>query len=255
MQYAELRQNQLMHYYFPSSLNENDKEIIISNYINSINANANYLKLIYESQNNSELKISDKTRLKARRKYDQKIEELFSNSAGFSYGSQVVFSEKQIEEKKVEFVNHEIHTSYSSLWIKENLDYATLLNNFIYLFEFTDMQFRFQHVNKATYMGIIEKTLGIKGKKEYLTGTAFSQINGLAMLQTIGYYAELNRNGVRFESVIKWFFEDYLKEEFGINGFYMNIPTENIFTQWGKNLKELVIVCFLTSRCFIIWKN
>lgn len=226
MQYVELRENRRQHYYFPTSLNENDKETILLNYIDSKSVNINYLKLIYESQNDSELKISDKTKLKARRKHDEKVEDFFSNSVGFSYGAQVFFSKKQMEEKNINFVNHEIHASYSSLWIKENLDYPTLLNNFIYLFEFTDLQFRFQHVNKSIYMGIFERLMGVKGKKEYFTGTAFNQLNGLAMLQMISYYAELKRNGVRLESVIKWFFEEYLKDEFGVGGFYISLPSE-----------------------------
>ncbi|GLB25247.1 hypothetical protein LXJ15735_14880 [Lacrimispora xylanolytica] len=226
MQYVELREYRRQQYYFPTSLNENDKETILLNYINSMSVNINYLRLIYESQNDSEMKISDKTKLKARRKHDEKVEDLFSNSVGVSYGSQVTFSNKQIEEKKINFVDHEIHASYSTLWIKENLDYPTLLNNFIYLFEFTDMQFRFQHVNKFIYMGIFEKLMGVKGKKEYLTGTAFNQLKGLAILQMISYYEELKRNNVQLESVIKWFFEEYLKNEFDVDGFYISLPSE-----------------------------
>lgn len=226
MQYVELKENWRQHYYFPTSLTENDKEIILLNYIDSLSNNVNYLKLIYESQNDSELKISDKLKLKARRKYNEKVKEFFSNGVEISYGAKVSFSQIQMEEKKIDFINHEIHASYSSLWIKQNLDYPTLLNNFIYLFEFTDLQFRFQHINKSVHMGIFEKFMRVKGKKEYSTGTAFNQINGLAILQMIGYYAELKRNDIQFELVIKWFFEKYLKDEFGVDGFYISLPSE-----------------------------
>lgn len=226
-QYATIRENKNKLYYFPSELIASDRENILVNYINNEYANPNYLKLIYESQSTKELPISDKTKLLAKRRYQKEIDKLFENSLGISYGTQAIFSKNQTEEKFIEYKNRELIASYSSVWISDNLDYPTLLNNFIYLFEFTDLQFRILHVNKMNHLGVFERTLGVKGRKEYFTGTAFKQLQGLAMLQTLGYYAELKRNGVRLEDVLEWFFKVYLKDEFNAEGFILNLPSEN----------------------------
>lgn len=224
-QYAAIHKNE--HYYFPSELQNIDKEKILINYIDNECANPNYLKLIYESQSTDELPISDKTKLLAKRRYQKETNKLFENNSGIPFGVQVIFSIDQPEEKLIEYKNREFLASYNSTWISDNLEYPTLLNNFIYLFEFTDLQFRILHVNKLNYLGTLERMLGVKGKKEYCTGIAFQQLQALATLQTIGYYATLKRNGVRLENVLEWFFKTYLKEEFNAEGFILNLPSEN----------------------------
>lgn len=226
-QYAAFNENDNNKYYFPVELTQKDKENILINYINWEQSNLNYLKLIYESQSTNELLISDKVKLEAKRRYNEEIDKLFQESSGIEYGAKVSFCKNQEEEKRYEFIDREIQISYSSEWIKENSDYPTLLNNFIYLFEFVDMQFRIQHVHKRANLGIFEGVLGIKGKKEYFTGTAFSQMQILATVQTIGYYFELKRNNIRLEDILKWFFETYLETEFQVKGFYIYLPSEN----------------------------
>ena len=52
-------------------------------------------------------------------------------------------------------------------WIKENKDYPTILNNFIYLFEFVDSQCRINFVNKESESGIFESSMAIRMKQEY----------------------------------------------------------------------------------------
>lgn len=55
--------------YFPKELNNNDKEEIICNYINSENPNLNYLRLIANIQSNKDkIEISPKTLLKSKKK-------------------------------------------------------------------------------------------------------------------------------------------------------------------------------------------
>jgi len=51
----------------PKSLTIENKEVIISNYIDLDNTNLNYVGLIQNSRNRNDFKISDKTRLKAKR--------------------------------------------------------------------------------------------------------------------------------------------------------------------------------------------
>ena len=65
---------------FPKSLNINDKEDIIIRYIENEDANLNYLRLIVEVKETPEFKISDTTRLKAKRRYNDNQQYLKENS-------------------------------------------------------------------------------------------------------------------------------------------------------------------------------
>lgn len=46
-------------------------------------------------------------------------------------------------------------------------------------------------------------------------------------MQVKGCYDILKHNGVRLEDVLKWFFEEYLPQEFNAYGFRFNPPSED----------------------------
>lgn len=60
--------------FLPKPLTNKDKEAIISDYIDSENCHINYLPLIQNSKKNTDFFISDKIRLKAKRKHQEKHE-------------------------------------------------------------------------------------------------------------------------------------------------------------------------------------
>ena len=112
-------------------------------------------------------------------------------------------------------------------WIKENKDYPTILNNFIYLFEFVDSQCRINFVNKESESGIFESSMAIRMKQEYKSNHTFGIKSMLSSVQMIAYYNQLQKIKIKLEEVIKWFFEKYLKDEFQVKNYKINIPTEN----------------------------
>ena len=251
--YLEKHDRNIETLYFPAELSNEKKTLILDNYIASNSPNSNYLRLIFESNGTNDLCLPDRLRLRAKRKYDEQIEVLFKDRTGFEYGVQVSFSDTLDEEIKFEpYDNRTLSVSYSAKWIKENLDYPTLLNNFIYLFAYTDLQFRSLHVSRESQMSIIEKTLGIKGRKEYSTGIAFQQIQMLAQLQMIGYCKELEKYNIYLEDIIDWFFCNYLEEEFNVKGFSFNKSSRtasylekcrNIAAEFDSILKKFKIYC------------
>lgn len=251
--YLEKHDRNIESLYFPVKLSNEKKTLILDKYIASNSSNINYLKLIFESNSTNNLRLPDRLKLKAKRKYDEEIETLFKEGTGFEYGAKVSFSNKIDEEFKFETDDNRIlSVLYSAKWIKENLDYPTLLNNFIYLFGYTDLQFRSLHVSRESQMSIIEKVLGIKGKKEYPTGIAFQQIQMLAQLQMIGYCNELEKYNIFLEDIIEWFFCNYLEEEFNVKGFCFNKSSHtvsylekcrNIAAEFDNILKRFKIYC------------
>lgn len=251
--YLEKHDRNIESLYFPVELSNEKKTLILDKYIASNSSNINYLKLIFESNSTNNLRLPDRLKLKAKRKYDEEIETLFKEGTGFEYGAKVSFSNKIDEEFKFETDDNRIlSVLYSAKWIKENLDYPTLLNNFIYLFGYTDLQFRSLHVSRESQMSIIEKCLGIKGRKEYPTGIAFQQIQMLAQLQMIGYCNELEKYNIFLEDIIEWFFCNYLEEEFNVKGFCFNKSSHtvsylekcrNIAAEFDNILKRFKIYC------------
>lgn len=251
--YLEKHDRNIESLYFPVELSNEKKTLILDKYIASNSSNINYLKLIFESNSTNNLRLPDRLKLKAKRKYDEEIETLFKEGTGFEYGAKVSFSNKIDEEFKFETDDNRIlSVLYSAKWIKENLDYPTLLNNFIYLFGYTDLQFRSLHVSRESQTSIIEKYLGIKGRKEYPTGIAFQQIQMLAQLQMIGYCNELEKYNIFLEDIIEWFFCNYLEEEFNVKGFCFNKSSHtvsylekcrNIAAEFDNILKRFKIYC------------
>ena len=120
-----------------------------------------------------------------------------------------------------------ITAKYNSNWIKDNLDYPTLLNNFIYLFAYTDGYMRCSLTAGSLKQGIIENLFSTQGNGMYQKGQSFELLNALSNIQMHGYVGVLNSCDIYLEDIIKWFFEVYIKNEFGANGFICNMPEKS----------------------------
>lgn len=212
-------------YYIPNSLSSKEKEQILNNYIDSPDANPNYLHLISNSNPSALLSFSDKTKLKAQKVYNKSVKELFKDGSGFRYGVNVMFSDSQCEEVLENSQDYIMKVSYGTSWIRDNLDFPTLLNNFIYLFNFTDLQFRSLWYHKKSQQSVLETLTGIHGKHEYFTGTYFNFMSMLSITQIMGYSMELKKYYVDLETIIKWFFEEYLKIEFNVDNYRFSVPS------------------------------
>ncbi len=235
--FLELKETNGSIYYFPNSLNPKDYESILDKYIDSEQPHLGYLMLLSSSQSSAECPISDELRLKAKRKADEKWKERTSSGMSFCVGVDICFGKS---EKTITIDNanpHQMKFTYNENWIKENLDYPTLLNNFIYLFGFVDSQFRCSFPSLQNQLDCFERHLGVKGRKEYRIGLAFKIQQMKSTGEMNGYYDFLSRLGVYIEDIFQWFFVDYLKREFNCDGFVINMPSnESSFLEKCKCL-------------------
>lgn len=146
--------------YLPKSLTVEEKETILSNYLDSADVNYNYIGLIQNVRNRNEFKVSDKTRLKAKRLHKSETEKLFAGNNGMRYGVSVSFPENtnKIKDGIIDddFV---INYSYSLDFIKQNNDPFLLFQNFIVLFEYLDLQHRINLVSKKIKWGYLKELL------------------------------------------------------------------------------------------------
>ena len=141
--------------YLPKSLTQNNKEEIIVKYIESENVNLRYLGMVINFPNKFELKVSDKIKLKAKRRYIQESNKIFKNSTSIETEFEIIYDKNQEDPVIYSSDNNIFKCSVSTKWIEENLDYNTLLNNFIYIFSFFDMQMR---LSLVSYLSEIESS-------------------------------------------------------------------------------------------------
>lgn len=107
--------------FIPKSLTVHDKENIILNYLDSDSTNLNYIELIQNSRNTNDFKLSDRTRLKAKRLHNNETEKIFADKSGMEYGVSVNFLENTTKIKD-DFIddNSVINYTYSLDFIKQN---------------------------------------------------------------------------------------------------------------------------------------
>ena len=143
-------------------------EIIIGKYIESENVNLRYLGMVINFPNKfKELNISDKIKLKAKGRYIQESNKIFKNSTGIETEVEVTYDKNQ-EEPVIYSVDKNIcRVSVSRKWIEGNLDFNTLLNNFIYIFSFFDMQMRLSLVSNLSEIGSSERHILLEDSYNY----------------------------------------------------------------------------------------
>jgi hypothetical protein len=145
-----------------------------------------------------------------------------------SYGIAVVFSDTQEELVSTSNKGRGVtEYSFGTKWIVENQDYPTLMNNFIHLFKYTDFHYRSHFPSVDSKLSILERYGFVRSARAYPTGITYNMEHMLFLAEMQGYRWQLQRLGIRLESIFKWFFEEYLPSEFDVNGFTFNVPSES----------------------------
>lgn len=213
--------------YLPMSLSEADKEKIILNYIESEHPDLNYLDMIIKFPSSRDMKIGDKIKLKAKRRYEEDMRKIIDCNIKIKSGVSIKYSDDQEEEVIYSKNGTEKECSVKLGWIKENLDFNTLLNNFIYIFKYFDMEMRLTLVSKINESGIFEKFGKINANHIYKNNSVFKQKDMMSTIQILSYTQVLSSFQIRLEELIEWFFNEYLLDEFGIKNYIVKMPTKD----------------------------
>ena len=220
--------------YLPKTLDKTKIKDMLKEYIAWADANVNYLQLISHFKSCNNLETNDRIRYEASKRcraFWNNISHDKSNNL-ISYGAEISFTDLKTSASPIEISSADniIKISYDINWINNNLDYPTLLNNFIHLFGYVDGQSRCTFISNPSKMGVIEKVFGIKGNKDYITGIDYNYSDMISSTQMHGYIEQLENNGIYIEDIFKWFFEVYLSEEFGVKNFSYFAPSKNAST-------------------------
>lgn len=201
--------------YIPKSLTVADKEAILSKYMDSGEVNLNYLGLIQNARNQNDFRVSDRTRLKAKRLHDSETEKFFNENSGMKYGVSVSFPQNasKIKDGAIDD-NSVINYSYSLDFIKQNADPYSLFQNFRLLFEYLDHQHRINLVSKKNKLNVLERFMGVHSQNEYRAGTEFNLLEMTSYIQIVAYNRVLSDLGISLENVLHQVFTSLFQEKF-----------------------------------------
>ncbi|PDQ35120.1 MAG: hypothetical protein B5766_07300 [Candidatus Lumbricidophila eiseniae] len=208
--------------HLPPSFTPADSRGLLECYIDSEDANLNYVRLIAEAKDHAQAGIDAKLRLRARRRAEQLNSELFTEGQGVKTGVDLSISDDQEEPVLTEVDDSEgwvQRFTYSRRWLEQSLDFPSVMNNFQYLFEFVDHHVLLCFPAFPTALSAMERVMGLTGVAEYKVGRAFRQIDSRSLLQTHMYRLFLASHEIELEDVIAWFCGTYLVEEFGAQNF------------------------------------
>ena len=233
--------------HLPPSLDLKDQRTLVNEYVNTDNANPNFIQLISIAPVGRGGVVDAKMKLRARRKYQRWTEEFFKENSGMTTGCEVVIADEQTEPVEVSMDRMVVKFSYSRHWLEHTLDYPSILNNFLHVFAFADRGALLTFPSYSAQLGVFERYIWVTGKGSYPAGAAFRTKEASSFLQTAFYRQFLSSKGIEVESVIAWFFSDYLKNEFGALNFRYTPSTaastylekcRNIFAEMDSILRQ-----------------
>lgn len=211
-------------YFIPKNITPKQRNQILENYLNCKNINLNYINLLLD------MPLSKKISPTLIKQYVDKKkvieDELFQNSKSQSNLS-VCFKPNQTE--LVDFKTGpglSMSTTYSLDWVLGNLDYPTLLNNFIYMFEFADDTMRINLPSSKSGSSLLDHIFKNNNSRIYSMTPASSFMESNYNMSMHMYYQILKSNNIELEKIITWFFSEYVVQEFQCPIFKTHITTE-----------------------------
>lgn len=222
-------------YYFPKTFTTADKNIILEKYIDSDEANHHTLRLIRFSNSNSECPISDELKVKAKHRLEKLDEDIQLRGVSFDHGYSFCFKDDlgsdlfSVQHTRNERNEELTQISYNLKWVEDNIDdYATLLNNFIYMFGLVDIDFNCNLMITPNNVPALIRMIALKGKSIFSAGTLPNNKDTIIIGGIILYYRLLlDKYNVYLENLVEWFFKKYLFDEFNISDFNYNPSPQN----------------------------
>jgi hypothetical protein len=221
-------------YYFPQSLTDSDKDQLMNSYIQSNDANPNYLELIATA---TTIKLKPKTKLSAKKRAEDLNNEMLDSEDSWEMGVEVSFDPAQTEIAKFNYKGHVLQASYS----KKHFDSLTtdidLFKAFVEAFIYLDEQALITLVSKEYELDVLERTL-MKSKTAYDTGIVFTRKFQLAFLQLAMFdrYLRFSQKG-NIESLILTFIDQQINPRLNTSKIRFSLPTAGM-----SNLQKIRVL-------------
>ena len=202
--------------FFPKTLTLQEREEIVSRYLDNEQANLNYVRLVVQAKKDANLKLSDPVRLKASRLEKILNDEVLETGSVIQRGYGVVFSDNP--DKPIRWTerdnNNNLTHGYSRQIVEQCPD-IELPHYIRSVFEFLTPIGLIPFVFKISESNVVERVAGIHGKYSYQTNNVFRCHEAVSLLQIKALQKELSYEGKSIEGGLKLFYEQYLKNRYG----------------------------------------
>ena len=206
--------------HLPQGLTKEDVHDILESYINSADANPNYLQMIAQARPLPGVGIDDKIKLLAKQKHTEWNDNFFKDNEGsLLFATEVALSDTQKETVDISQDGQTTKFTYSKKWLQKHSDNLSVLSNFIHIFPIANKHMLLTLPSYSSQLGIVERFMKVAGRDEYPEGVHFQFIDQSTFMQSLMYENFLRSEGKELEDVVAWYFNEYLKDTFGADGF------------------------------------
>lgn len=210
----------------PKSLTLIDKENMIISYLESDKANLNFVRLIENSRDSNQIKLSARTRLKAKRKSEELNNEIFEQGNAKSEGIAVTIHKDQAEPLIVKKIGDTTEFFYSEKFLNSITSPLERFLIFKLLFNYVDKTNLIQLVSKSSELDVIEKIL-MKSKNDYEIGYYFKRKEILSNIQLLLYKHFLEKNDSSIEEIINLSIKN-INNYISPNLLTLNLPSSKL---------------------------
>lgn len=226
-------------YYFPKALSFQNKEDIISRYLDGERPNLNYVRLVSVAKTDSNLRLSDQVRLKAKRVEKRLNEEYFPAENVLQYKYAVNISSES--GKPLKWVDRDENDEPVLCYSKEimlKFKGPELLYYLRYGFEFLTLNGLISLVAKNSDAEDFERIFFMRGKYSYPINFVFKYKEAISWLQVESMQEVLLEDGTSIEDSLKKYYEKYLKEKYSYPSGTLSLA--NIDADWVTKCKAIV---------------
>ena len=215
--------------YIPSSLTDEAKATIIEQYLDSGNVTMGITQMIAASKDVEGFSLNPKLRLKAKKKAEELHKDLEQNKDVFRFGlsMSVEFSpEKNIPKEERTFVGGQSRHVYSEEYL-DQCDDIQLVNVFKDLFHYLDSSGILTLVSNRREDNFLEKVNTDEWRGMYRNNQMFDYKNKIALAQLSLYIHYLKPRGKTLELLLKNYFENHFRNEYGYPSPQLNLAKED----------------------------
>ncbi|MQQ30682.1 hypothetical protein, partial [Streptococcus mitis] len=207
-------------------------------YCQTDSINPNYLQSIVEYKKLSKYEFDDEVKLLAKRKSEEFWEKHFKTNEGIHYSISVGI--KPLDSDKL-FEPIENGILLNKIILDEHHDFPTLLNNYIYLLNFFNLESGLPWLVANEEVFSLTSIFYPKSNAHF--GTFNNILKRYHSLLFQAYFDYLKQNEIDVEEIIEWYFNIYLETELDIKGFHFHASNkESSYYERGKS-----IICEMDS--------
>ena len=207
-------------------------------YCQTDSINPNYLQSIVEYKKLSKYEFDDEVKLLAKRASEEFWDRHFETNGGMYYSQSVSISPLELEQLYVCESNGII---INKIILDEHHDFPTLLNNYIYIFDFFNYETGLPWLVANDEIFSFTRLFSPKSNAHFEDYD--SHLKNSYGLLFYAYFDYLKKNDIDIEEIINWYFNIYLETELNIKGFHFHASNkESSYYERGKS-----IICEMDS--------